>query len=480
MDFRDTLSADLPAPRDDEPGSLRDDILDELADHLACAYRREVMRGADPSAARQHVLTQFGDPAAVAHRLWLDAMRGRIMSQRVLVVCCILLTLISLFLAGMMSMQAVQAQRMAAEVRAQMAMEMHRAQEAQRKLLEESRSTQRGANPATSQEWNPVVFSLSEEKLPGPPAVGVRGSLGRGDQGSNKEGAIHRESDGAGQIDFGVVQPGDWEYTLSRATDDGGTWRATGTLNVLPGTAEEKQIICPSVSPQRVPITVRVDWPPDLADQGLAVLATLRHGGFTYQPPLHWHLKDNNNPPTGAGTLSLLGGPGPKRLEEIAGRRFYFWNFVGVRTPAVEATGIKNDTTYVDLPGLDLARDSATVQALPGSYRLSGLVALRPLKEHTPGFHGERGQFIAFTGPRFSEHQVQYFGATPSDQLNPLNGMNASNIGAVKPLLGSDSFWRDSASRFEARVGQPNEWTIRLPDELCRALRQQLNEEKKQ
>ena len=45
MDFHDTLSADLPPPRDDEPAGLRQDILDELADHLACAYNRELLRG---------------------------------------------------------------------------------------------------------------------------------------------------------------------------------------------------------------------------------------------------------------------------------------------------------------------------------------------------------------------------------------------------------------------------------------------------
>lgn len=65
MDFRDGLSAELPAPRDDEPGGLRDDILDELADHLACAYRRELLRGADTATARQCVLERFGDPAAL-------------------------------------------------------------------------------------------------------------------------------------------------------------------------------------------------------------------------------------------------------------------------------------------------------------------------------------------------------------------------------------------------------------------------------
>ena len=86
--------------------SLRDDIVDELADHLACAYRRELLRGADAATARQRVLERFGDPAAVARRLWLDAMKGKIMTQRILVACCVLLTLISLSLAGMMWMQS--------------------------------------------------------------------------------------------------------------------------------------------------------------------------------------------------------------------------------------------------------------------------------------------------------------------------------------------------------------------------------------
>ena len=48
----DNLAADLPAPRDDEPPSLRQDILDELADHLDFAIRRErLTHPADPTAA---------------------------------------------------------------------------------------------------------------------------------------------------------------------------------------------------------------------------------------------------------------------------------------------------------------------------------------------------------------------------------------------------------------------------------------------
>ena len=46
-------------------------------------------------------------------------------------------------------------------------------------------------------------------------------------------------------VDFGVVQPGDWEFTLSRKLDGGGQWYASGSMNVLPGTTIEKTIVCP-------------------------------------------------------------------------------------------------------------------------------------------------------------------------------------------------------------------------------------------
>lgn len=49
--YDDDLLAELPPLRDDEPSSLRDDIAAELADHLACAYRRELLTTSDPDRA---------------------------------------------------------------------------------------------------------------------------------------------------------------------------------------------------------------------------------------------------------------------------------------------------------------------------------------------------------------------------------------------------------------------------------------------
>ena len=88
--------------------SLRQDILDELNDHLVCAYHREILRGVDSSVARRRVLEQFGDPAAVACRLWLDAMRGKIMAQRAVIGTCVLVAAACLALVGIFWQQAAR------------------------------------------------------------------------------------------------------------------------------------------------------------------------------------------------------------------------------------------------------------------------------------------------------------------------------------------------------------------------------------
>ncbi|QDT44347.1 hypothetical protein Pan241w_44560 [Gimesia alba] len=88
---------DFPSKRDDEPSSLRQDIIDELTDHFACALNRELLKNPDELTAKQRVLNQFGDPIKIARQLWLDAMKEKIMSQRimtgisaVMAACCIL------------------------------------------------------------------------------------------------------------------------------------------------------------------------------------------------------------------------------------------------------------------------------------------------------------------------------------------------------------------------------------------------------
>ena len=77
------LLAELPEPRDDEPSSLRIDIADEVADHLQCAFRREVLKDGVRAAAQRRARDRVGDPKKLARRLWRQAMWSRIMRQRI-------------------------------------------------------------------------------------------------------------------------------------------------------------------------------------------------------------------------------------------------------------------------------------------------------------------------------------------------------------------------------------------------------------
>ena len=80
----DEISNRLPPLRDDEPATLRQNIVDEILDHMHVSLRRELLvNGGDESGARQRVLDKFGNPQEIARRLWFQAMRSRIMTQRI-------------------------------------------------------------------------------------------------------------------------------------------------------------------------------------------------------------------------------------------------------------------------------------------------------------------------------------------------------------------------------------------------------------
>ena len=249
MDFRDTLSALLPPPRDDEPPSLRQDIVDELSDHLACAYHRELLRGADSNSARQRVLERFGDPAAVARRLWLDAMKGKIMAQRVLIATCLVVMLacgasVGLAWNWMNQDRLVRNREAAAAIEAnrRLADALAQAQNTNKDMLNKLSEMSEAIRHPLSPDWNPVSFKLTEESASGPPAAGVSLILTRNE--GTTPAVVSRTSDASGLADFGAVRPGDYTYQLIRNWPKG-NFVADGQFNVRPGTEVHKSIICP-------------------------------------------------------------------------------------------------------------------------------------------------------------------------------------------------------------------------------------------
>jgi hypothetical protein len=465
MDFRESLSAELPAPRDDEPDGLRDDIVDELADHLACAYRGELLRGADPATARERALQRFGDPAALARRLWFDAMKGKIMAQRALVIWCILLTAVSLALAGLMWTQAVRSQRMAAEAQAMMAMQMAEAQAAQREMVRQLQAMSKAVEKPQAPDWIPASFKLVQETPEGPPAANVQARLGRGSGGSNKPEAIQRQADANGIVDFGVVQPGDWEYRLELYFPSQPTrpiWSAVGNLNVLPGTKIEKVIVCPKASSVQVAVKPRVEWPADLAGKDLLVEADFGHEGWTYQAPLHWSV--------GGFLWNVLCGPAKEQVRRLNGGPL-LW-----RLAPAEVERARSEPTYAD--ALELSPDQPEADSIalePGTYQLRSLVILKPTSLQVKRKGGVRFEVVAFT----SQEAIHLYSEPPVYSTNPwaqiMNFHRGQATETGVPM--SREFLERMVGSFVAERGRISRWTIRLPEELVETVRDKLKVE---
>jgi hypothetical protein len=517
MDFRQTLSAELPPPRDDEPPGLRQDILDELADHLACAYKRELLRGVEASAAQARVLEQFGDPAAVARRLWFDAMKGKIMTQRLLIGACLLLMIVVCGAALVLErQQSIRAEREVAEANFRLAQALRQTQTTNQEMLKQLRTMAEAFQPGQTPDWIPVSFKLTQETLDGPPAVGYEVALGRGTGGrpigmggfgggfggmgtgnSASTEVIQRVSDDNGLVDFGVVQPGDWQFDLIRRWKGPNAWSAHGTLNVLPGTKIVKSIICPKAPPETGPVTLRVAWPADLAAKEYLLEASFTHAGVTYQAPVHWTLGSNFGWGGDGSTRSILWGLRERGITqaEIPSRRrsLYFWRFAEPIEGGVEGFGREaSDPThlYADLRSDNTLPEPVNLKLDVGNYNLTGLVVLRSRPPHKLKVQGERFDVLAYTAMgqmRWASDLGINAVAKPPDESDPAypegQGMGQGgrmyqrqnqSAASAKFVAVSDSFWQGTDAHFAVQRGAPSGWTIQLPDEIIKAVREEL------
>lgn len=306
------LSADLPAPRDDEPASLRNDIADELRDHLECATRREELSShrepwgsaprpdpenisnADASFGRspdratpayQRALANFGNPRAVARKLWFDAMREKLMGQR------LSLVLQGIMAAAVMVMcvivyqslqQTAHTQGMLIAMLNKSQQEMLEAQRAANAQLVERLAALPQSGSAAPAEWNPLTVQCRFDSENGPPAAGVKVVLDSESDNTAGIPTTEQISGEDGSIDFGQVLYG--EYALHYTAPNG--MQRTEKVSVMPGQAKDVTMICPrgdgltTVIPRPVPSPS--DLPPSaLTDQlWYYVRMQRRHDGF--------------------------------------------------------------------------------------------------------------------------------------------------------------------------------------------------------
>jgi hypothetical protein len=504
MDFRNTLSVLLPPPRDDEPASLRRDIVDELSDHLVSAYHRELLRGVDSNVARQRVLEQFGDPAAMARRLWFDAMKGKIMMQRVLIASCVVVTAASLTLVGLTWRHVTMGQRdavsaVAAAMQA-MALQNAKAQATQQQMLKQMREMSEAIRASRSLEWNPVTFKVTEETPDGPPIAGVSialnervvgtGGLGMG-QAAQKP-TLHL-TDASGVADFGVVRPGDYFYRVFKDWDQ--EYLVTsGELRIEPGSQLNQRIVCPKTPLQRVPVRVRATWPADLERENLVLYAS-----FAFTPIQRdgrsWTLCDTRTSGALAGrqfsslasrtwpaNRTVLCGPAKSMVQVLPTKTLSFWTLSGRPQPTISA----------DIRGTDVREITEPTSAMEwerGTYDLSGLVVLRPNQPAGASAGSRRFEMLFTSVSRSGNLSLNYFVLDKPPAVEGVDGIRAGGTqrkaaravtppGTRVPVGFQESVpwdsWSVGRAPFAARPGQNNEFTISLPDEVLNVVREKL------
>ena len=453
MDFRDSLSTQLPPRRDDEPAGLRQDILDELGDHLACAYNRELLRGADSSVARQRTLQRFGDPAAMACRLWFDAMKGKIMAQRVLIATCLVVTLASLSLVGLVWAQSSRAAAQTAEANRKLAEALAHAQTTNKDMLSKLSEMSEAIRNPHSLDWNPVKFMFTEDSPDGPPAEGF--SIKLDDQ-------IFRTSDAAGLADFGLIHPGGHSFQITKAWGRRSVC-GTGDFSVEPGSRTNLKIICPKKALEPVPVRVRCGLPNDLEKAELVVYAPFHFSPFVTDRT-SWSFSDGLVP----ATHSLLFGPGVELAEILKPVGLYPWQN---HTSTLFAEVLTSDVRAIVEP-------AETIQWARGTYQLSELIVLRPSSSQ-PGNGGRvRFEILVRCYPRHGTFSPCYPQQPPTEEELRTGGGNVTAGWPVPGLVLPEVSWSKITTSFDARPERVNEWKITLPGDLIEAAREKLKADK--
>ena len=285
MPEQDDVLVDLPAPNDAEPSSLRRDIADELLDHLQSAARRESLKSSDPQEVEHRVLARFGNPRKIARQLWLEAMKEKLMLQKVTLILVAVVAIASATACGLMWSLARDFQQVAADAQAASAELLSQGRMANEELLKQNQEmmqqlaalANKPAQPAPSMDWNPLKIRVVKNDANKTPAKGFKVDA-RGPHISETEeiGEV-QWTDENGLADFGFVRPGNFHVEVT--TPWGESWG--GRLHVPPGKGLERTVIAPADLPKPIPVKPIVQWPKELEGGNLAVLVTVNRSDST-------------------------------------------------------------------------------------------------------------------------------------------------------------------------------------------------------
>ena len=315
------LDSLLPAPRDDEPRSLREDLLNEVRDHLQSAYLGELLKTPDPVQAEKNVLARFGDPAKIVRQLWFQAMQEKIMSQRILVGTCLVMAIASLAGVGMIWNLNQQNQTAMLQSQRDLIATLEQNQKSNLQLLQTIMTEQKTLTTKADPEWCPVKILFSLGKKGGSPAKGFNVSFHRrvADTPPDK---THLTVPDDGLVDLGLLQFGKYTLTIRSPEGDTPEYYSTGDLEILPRLPQTPlygEFVCPDGLPAEVTVKPQVIWPEPLRDKHLWLLCTFSSVWklegrawelMTYPNPMHPWKNPNPESPEGGGFGGGGGGFG--------------------------------------------------------------------------------------------------------------------------------------------------------------------------
>jgi hypothetical protein len=296
-------------------------------------------------------------------------------------------------------------------------------------------------------------------------------------------------SDASGRADFGVFHPGDYFFRIEKGWDHSSVV-TFGQLRISPGSQINQRIVCPKIPLDRASVRVRAAWPADLEKEKLVVFATFGASPIVCEGQ-SWTLIDRSRAFARARTgfqhgiggewsttvRSVICGPGTSIAEVLNDKELYIWAPDAMQ-PTLRADLLTRNLREIKEPGQSISWERAT-------YRLFELYVLRP-DDSGAGNH-RRWEFEIVVASQalgqpgaFAGFSLLYVVGEPTDEEIDNGSAPERHISRQDaPILALPrEYWSKTATSFELRSGQVNEWTLPLPEELIQAVRTKLKAKK--